>query len=220
MLPPAFPPVTTDDNCDSDVANVLTFMRFSPNVQTCSDGDGADEGSYTFTRTWTSVATDDCGNENTVTTSQDITVLDEMAPQFTSARATSANDEVVEYACGDDNQNGLNDIFDFIQLPEACDVQYARQLRQRGDLGSSLQWMPAVTCPTDDIANFCMPATVEAVENGETCDDRDPEASPPLQLPEAPSPSPSWTAAAASCRNRSRQHHAHRARSGYGWPRR
>ena len=30
--------------------------------------------------------------------------------------------------------------------------------------------------PTEDIANFCMPATVEAIDNGETCDDRDPEA--------------------------------------------
>ena len=30
--------------------------------------------------------------------------------------------------------------------------------------------------PTEDIANYCMPADPEATENGETCDDRDPEA--------------------------------------------
>jgi len=165
------PAITTDDNCDSDVANVLTFMD-SPNVQTCSDGDGADEGSYTFTRTWTSLATDDCGNENTVTTSQDITVLDEMAPQFTSTCDIS-NDEVVEYACGDDNQNGLNDIFDFIQIPEACDVQYADNCDSEVTLEFSS--VESGYLPTEDIANFCMPATVEAVDNGETCDDRDPE---------------------------------------------
>ena len=63
------------------------------------------------------MATDDCGNENTVTTSQDITVLDEMAPQFT-ATCDIANGETVEYACGDDNQNGINDIFDFIHIPD------------------------------------------------------------------------------------------------------
>ena len=166
------PAVTTDDNCDSDVANVLTFSD-SPNVQTCSDGDSADEGSYTFTRTWTSVATDDCDNENTVTTSQDITVLDEMVPQFTST-CDIANDEVVEYACGDDNQNGLNDIFDFIELPEACDVEYDDNCDSEVTLAFSAD--SSGYLPTDDIANFCMPATVEAIENGETCDDRDPEA--------------------------------------------
>jgi len=166
------PAITTDDNCDSDVANVLTYSD-SPNVQTCSDGDSADEGSYTFTRTWTSVATDDCGNENTVTTSQDITVLDEMAPQFTSTCDIS-NDEVVEYACGDDNQNGLNDIFDFIQLPEACDVAYADNCDSEVTLDFSAD--SSGFLPTDDIANFCMPSNVETIENGETCDDRAPEA--------------------------------------------
>ena len=166
------PAITTDDNCDSDVANVLTFMD-TPNVQTCSDGDSADEGSYTFTRTWTSVATDDCGNENTVTTSQDITVLDEMAPQFISTCDIS-NDEVVEYACGDDNQNGLNDIFDFIEIPAACDVQYADNCDSEVTLEFSS--VESGYLPTEDIANFCMPSTVEAIDNGETCDDRAPEA--------------------------------------------
>ncbi len=166
------PAITTDDNCDSDVANVLTFTD-TPNVQTCSDGDSADEGSYTFTRTWTSVATDDCGNENTVTTSQDITVLDQMAPQFTSTCDIS-NDEVVEYACGDDNQNGLNDIFDFIEIPAACDVQFGDNCDSEVTLEFSS--VESGYLPTDDIANFCMPATVEAIDNGETCDDRAPEA--------------------------------------------
>jgi hypothetical protein len=154
------------------VANVLTYTD-SPNVQTCSDGDSADEGSYTFTRTWTSVATDDCGNENTVTTSQDIAVLDEMAPQFTNT-CDIDNGSTVEYACGDDNQNGLNDIFDFIQLPEACDVAYADNCDSEVTLDFSAD--SSGYLPTADIANFCMPSNVETIENGETCDDRAPEA--------------------------------------------
>ncbi|MGB1618456.1 MAG: T9SS type A sorting domain-containing protein, partial [Flavobacteriales bacterium] len=166
------PAITTDDNCDSDVANVLTYSD-SPNVYTCDDGDGSAEGSYTFTRTWTSVATDDCGNENTVTTSQDITVLDEMAPQFT-ATCDIANGEVVEYACGDDNQNGINDIFDFIQIPDACDVEFADNCDSEVTLDFSS--VESGYLPTEDIANYCMPADPEATENGETCDDRDPEA--------------------------------------------
>ena len=166
------PAITTDDNCDSDVANVLTHMD-SPNAYTCNDGDAAAEGSYTFTRTWTSVATDDCGNENTVTMSQDITVLDEMAPQFT-ATCGIGNNETVEYACGDDNQNGINDIFDFIQIPAPCDVEYADNCDSEVTLDFSS--VEAGYLPTADIANFCMPSDVEATDNGETCDDRDPEA--------------------------------------------
>ncbi|MBL6645351.1 MAG: T9SS type A sorting domain-containing protein [Flavobacteriales bacterium] len=165
------PTVTTSDNCDSDVANVLTYMD-SPNVQTCSDGDAADEGSYTFTRTWTSVATDDCGNENTITTTQDITVLDEMAPQFTLTCGIS-NDEIVEYACGDDNQNGLSDIFDFTEIPAPCDVSYADNCDSEVTL--SFSSVESGYLPTADVAKFCMPLDVEAGENGETCDDRDPE---------------------------------------------
>ncbi|MAC17502.1 MAG: hypothetical protein CMC97_04315, partial [Flavobacteriales bacterium] len=166
------PAVTALDNCDGDVANQLTFMD-SPNVYTCNDGDSQAEGSYTFTRTWTSVATDDCGNENTVTTSQDITVLDELAPQFTST-CDVENGETVEYACGDDNQNGINDIFDFIQIPEACDVEYVDNCDTEVSLVLSTE--ESGYLPTEDIANFCAPANPEAVENGETCDERDPEA--------------------------------------------
>ena len=142
-----------DDNCDSHVANVLTHSD-SPNVYTCDGGDGLAEGSYTFTRTWTSVATDDCGNENTVTTSQDINVLDEMAPQFT-ATCDIANGEVVEYACGDDNQNGINDIFDFIDIPLACDVDYADNCDS--DVTLDFSSVESGYLPTDDIANYCMP---------------------------------------------------------------
>ena len=166
------PAITTDDNCDSDVANVLTHED-SENVYTCDGGDGNAEGSYTFTRTWTSVATDDCGNQNTVTTSQDITVLDEMAPQFT-ATCDIANGETVEYACGDDNQNGINDIFDFIQIPDPCDVEYADNCDS--DVSLDFSSLESGYLPTEDIANYCMPSDPMAMENGETCDDRDPEA--------------------------------------------
>ena len=48
----------------------------------CSDGDGADEGSHTVTRTFTVTATDNCGNATTLSCDQTITFTDEEAPMF------------------------------------------------------------------------------------------------------------------------------------------
>ncbi|MDG2426245.1 MAG: T9SS type A sorting domain-containing protein [Flavobacteriales bacterium] len=166
------PTVGTADNCDSDVSNVLTHED-SANDYTCDADDDTAEGSYTFVRTWTSVATDDCGNMNTVSSTQTITVLDEVAPQFT-ATCDLMNGDVVDYACGDDNGNGINDILDFIQLPASCDVEFADNCDS--DVALTFSSDTSGYVPTDEISNFCMPSTVETLANGETCDDRAPEA--------------------------------------------
>ena len=61
------------DNCDSDVAIDITYVDSAPEY-TCDDSDGNAEGSYTFTRTWTATATDDCGNTSSEDHIQTITV--------------------------------------------------------------------------------------------------------------------------------------------------
>ena len=139
----------------------------------CAGDDDNIEGSYVFPRVWTSTVTDDCGNQDVANTYQYVVVLDTIAPQFTST-CDIDNGETVEYTCGDDNGNGVNDIFDFIEIPAACAPSYIENCDSDVALTMTSDTMGYV--PTGDIANYCMPSNVEAISNGETCDDRDPEA--------------------------------------------
>ena len=56
------------------------------------------EGDYTFTRTFTVIATDACGNADTLSVDQTIEVLDQIAPQFTNTCGL-ANGEVLSVCC-------------------------------------------------------------------------------------------------------------------------
>ena len=145
--------VTIGDGCEGDDANI--------------------EGSYVVPRTWQSVVTDDCGNADTSYTYQYIVVLDTIAPQFTNT-CDIENGETVEYTCADDNGNGVNDVLDFTELPQACAPAYIENCDSEVALTMTADTMGYV--PTGDIANYCMPSDVEALANGETCDDRAPEA--------------------------------------------
>ena len=142
-----------------------------------------------MSRLWTSTIVDDCGNESTANASKYIVVLDTIAPQFTNT-CDIENGETVEYTCGDDNGNGVNDIFDFLETPAACAPSYIENCDSEVALTMTADTMGYV--PTGDIANYCMPATVEAIANGETRDDRDPEAIRLFNF-EVVSPSSSWT---------------------------
>ena len=154
-----------------DGSNAQLFT--APIGDGCEGDDATIEGSYVVSRLWTSTVTDDCGNEDTAYASQYIVVLDTIAPQFTST-CDIENGEAVEYTCADDNGNGVNDIFDFTQIPEACAPSYIENCDSEVALTLEADTMGYV--PTGDIANYCMPSTVEAIANGETCDDRAPEA--------------------------------------------
>ena len=69
------------------------FSRFNdqPVIASQPTGDGSVEGSYSFTRTWTATATDDCGLTSAPETcTQNISVLDTVAPVLTAAMDTTA----------------------------------------------------------------------------------------------------------------------------------
>ena len=73
---------TAHDNCDADPSIEITHTDGAPNY-TCAGDDGQLDGSYTFVRTFTATATDDCGNEGASSTyDQTITVTDNTAPDF------------------------------------------------------------------------------------------------------------------------------------------
>ena len=88
-------------------------------LRDCSDGDGADEGSYTVTRTFVVTAEDNCGNTTTLSCDQTLTFTDEEGPMF-----DGNPDELypAPISCGD-----MPDPYDINVLPLPCQ----RQLRQR-----------------------------------------------------------------------------------------
>ena len=66
---------SASDNCDAGVMATVTYSD-GANTAIC-------EGSYTFVRTWTASATDDCGNSASATCDQTITVNDNTPPTVT-----------------------------------------------------------------------------------------------------------------------------------------
>ena len=71
------------DNCDSDVDIAISYEDGAP-TYTCTGDDDQLDGSYSFVRTFTATATDDCGNTHSTSCDQTITVNDETAPTQTS----------------------------------------------------------------------------------------------------------------------------------------
>jgi hypothetical protein len=132
------------------------------------------EGSYEFTRTWTLFAFDECGNESeTLVHEQTITVIDEIAPQFTQTCGNENGDLVdVDYstAYGD------------ISIPAPCDV--AAEDNCDADV--------TITCTVDTIGeyaplgnvkNYSLMSNPAAYANGETCNSMDPHALRLMSIP-------------------------------------
>jgi hypothetical protein len=139
----------------------------------CAGDDSVTEGSFVTTRVWRSDISDDCGNSSTTYTYQNIVVLDTIAPQFTETCDIS-NGEQVEYTCGDDNDNGTNDVLDFIQLPAACAPSFMENCDS--EVALTMVSDSSGYVPTNSVANYCMPSTVELLANNQSCDDRDAES--------------------------------------------
>jgi len=73
---------TGDDACDSEVAVAISYDDHDTTLYAINV-DAAAEGGFSFIRTWTATATDDCGNTYTETHDQTITANDVTAPAVT-----------------------------------------------------------------------------------------------------------------------------------------
>ena len=71
------PDIITSENCGGPVSVDLTYVD-GDTVATCGSA-------FEFTRTWTALGTDDCGNQSTATCSQLIQAVDLMAPTWPDA---------------------------------------------------------------------------------------------------------------------------------------
>ena len=133
---------------------------------TCTGDDDMLEGSYTFVRTFTVTATDECGLTTTLTYDQTITVSDNLAPVFTDTEGV-ANGDVQSVCC----ESHLGEV----TIPDAVapaymdncdsDVAYAMTETYVGDYA-----------PTADVDLFCLSTTPAAFEDGETCNGYDPHS--------------------------------------------
>ncbi|MDG2425099.1 MAG: T9SS type A sorting domain-containing protein, partial [Flavobacteriales bacterium] len=70
---------TASDNCDDDLAIEISHLDHDT-TQLAVNIDEALEGGYSFIRTWTVTATDDCGNSTTVSHDQSLAFHDVIAP--------------------------------------------------------------------------------------------------------------------------------------------
>ena len=166
LTPTAEPTASAEDGCDSDVALELTHED-GPATALCADGDGAAEGSHSILRTWRSVATDDCGNRDTVETTQLIVVLDAMAPQWTETCGL-ANGEVVELGCAGEG------VLDFDPFPVPC----VADAEDECDSEVEIERTDALSdhVPLPEACNLCAPSDPEPVSAGLTCDGAAPES--------------------------------------------
>ena len=140
--------------------------RISFTFGDCAEDDDTPEGSYTFTRRWESIVTDDANNQDTAVTYQHIQVLDTEAPQLTNTCGLE-NGETVAYDCPGEA------VLDFDPVPVACDVQAVDNCDSEVNVNVFTETEGYI--PTDAIRNYCAPATPEAMGGAQTCDDRAPE---------------------------------------------
>ena len=168
LTPPVSPTSTAEDGCDSELDIEVTYTDAAA-IALCEPeaGDDLAEGSQWIVRTWTSVATDDCGNVDTEYTQQDLILLDEVAPQITETCGL-ANAEVVQFDCP-----GVG-ILDFDELPAPCDVEAIDNCDSQVavDLSETLSEF----VPSSEVCNHCGPTTPAALADGQTCDELASEA--------------------------------------------
>ena len=159
------------DDCGS--ASVEITHADGDALFTCTGDDDLLEGSYTFIRTFTVTATDDCGLTTTQTYDQTITVTDDTAPNFTSTGDVE-NGEVQSVCC----ESHLGEV----TIPDAVEPTYADNCDSDVAYTMTETYVGAYA-PTDDVDLFCLSSTPAAFEDGETCNGYDPHSLRIFALP-------------------------------------
>ena len=163
---------TVTDACDTNASATLTHVD-GPALYSCISDDDLAEGDYSFVRTFTLIATDACGNADTSTFEQTITVLDQIAPQFTNT-CDIANGEAVSACC--------EDVEGTVTIPDSCGVTF----QDNCDTDVALTYTESYVgdnAPTDEVLTFCAASNPAAFEDGETCNGMDPHALRLFNLP-------------------------------------
>ncbi|MBK12654.1 MAG: hypothetical protein CL849_03905, partial [Crocinitomicaceae bacterium] len=152
------------DACGS--ASIAITHEDGMATYTCTGDDEALEGSYTFVRTFTVTATDECGLTTTNTYDQTITVTDGTAPQFTET-CDLANGDIVEVCC--------EDLSGTVTIPDACETEAADNCDSDVAIAYTETYMGDYA-PTDAVMSFCLSTTPAAYADGEACNGLDPHA--------------------------------------------
>lgn len=139
----------------ADTRHTLSFGN------ACTDDDGVQEGSYTFVRTWQSVAADDCGNADTAYSVQNIAVLDTLAPQWTETCGLANGEEILLPCAGPE-------ILDFDPLPLPCNTEAVDQCDTEVGI-ARFDDIPA-DAPTGEVCNVCAPSDPQPFAAGVACD--------------------------------------------------
>ena len=160
------------DACDPSPEVTITYTD-SPQIYTCASDDSAAEGDYTFTRTFTVIATDACGNADTLSVDQTIEVLDQIAPQFTNTCGL-ANGEVLSVCC--------EEVGGTVTIPDSCGVSF----QDNCDTEVSLTYTESYlgdNAPTEDVTAYCSATLPAAFADEETCNGMDPHSLRIFNLP-------------------------------------
>ena len=160
------------DACDTNVTVTVEFEDSTP-VYLCASDDSLAEGNYVFTRTFTLIAMDACDNGDTATVTQTITVLDQIAPQFTETCGIGNGLSIA--ACCEDH-NGI------VTIPEPCEVSFTDNCDTEVDL-TFTESTNGEYAPNDSVVRYCAASLPEAHEDGETCNGLEPHSLRLFNLP-------------------------------------
>ena len=133
---------------------------------TCTGDDDLLEGSYTFVRTFTVTATDECGLMTTDTYDQTITVTDNLAPQFTETCGLG-NGDAVDVCC--------EDLSGTVTIPEACETAASDNCDSDVTIAYTETYVGDYA-PGDGVESYCESTTPAAYADGEACNGLDPHA--------------------------------------------
>ena len=160
---------TATDVCGSAttaITHVDGAITYTCANEDCADTDATLEGSYTFVRTFTVTATDECGLITSGTYDQTITVTDNTAPQFTQT-CDLANGDAVPVCC--------EDLSGTVTIPEACETAASDNC----DSDVCIDYTEVYVgdyAPGDGVASYCLSTLPEAYADGEACNGMDPHS--------------------------------------------